>query len=52
MRYNFAFRKVNSGTSEYQRQFDRIVDTWLSCSRGRWPLVRRSSKGLCFFIGW
>jgi hypothetical protein len=29
------FQQVNARASEHQRQFERIVATWPSCSRGR-----------------
>ena len=44
------FQQVNSSASEHQRQFERIVATWPSCSRGRRRPVWRSSKRPCFFI--
>ena len=44
------FQQVNSSASEHQRQFEWIVATWPSCSRGRRRPVWRSSKRPCFFI--
>ena len=44
------FQQVNSSASEHQRQFERIVATFPSCSRGRRRPVWRSSKRPYFRI--
>jgi hypothetical protein len=43
------FQQVNSRAFEHQRQFEWIVATWPSCSRGRRRPVWRSNKRPCFF---